>query len=60
MLPTSPMASLTRTVNVWSPALAGLPVTRQPLAKVSPDGRLPLATLQEYGGEPLLMVQDAP
>ena len=44
--------SVTRTVNVLTPVVVGVPEITPPLDKVRPAGRLPLASDQVYGGVP--------
>jgi hypothetical protein len=44
--------SVTLTVMFADPAAVGLPEIMPPVDKLSPAGRVPLASDQEYGGDP--------
>ena len=44
--------SVTRRVKLLDPAVAGVPDSVPPAARVSPAGNVPLATVHESGGVP--------
>jgi hypothetical protein len=45
--------SVTRTVKLLDPAVPGVPDSVPPGARLNPAGSAPLATVHEYGGDPL-------
>jgi len=51
--------SATCTVKVDEPAVVGVPESVPPLLRLRPAGKLPEATLQEYGVKPPVAARDA-